>query len=339
MKKNDMDIKKRIREIVYSPDILREDFYSDKVRMVLFQKKNWKKELVKDKEVLETIRKHFPEADIKSTGINVNLIKLKNADFYIKTYGNRKTIDVKINIWSCSYYVSDIPNLIEYMKEIDRQMPEWEKEYANLISQNENEIKKVQRNSLFKGECNIDSILKCRIDLLLKDCRDNTQTGSMLKKNIEETNTSFKNIKMTIENDTVFIKALAANLYWSSYNCKEIKLEQLVQIDNMIPIWIEELKNWKLESEKHKKTTEIVKLSITTLITQKMTALGCEYKIKEFSNSISLYIKCKNNTSLKLSLPYDISVKAIKKRLGQIDEILEFIKFAPSHFQIMSGCD
>ena len=49
-------MKKRIREIVYSPDILREDFYSDKVRMVLFQKKNWKKELVKDKEVLEYYR-------------------------------------------------------------------------------------------------------------------------------------------------------------------------------------------------------------------------------------------------------------------------------------------
>ncbi len=319
-----MDIKKRIREIVYSPDILREDFYSDKVRMVLFQKKNWKKELVKDKEVLETIRKHFPEVEIKSTGINVHLIKLKNADFYIKVYGKRKTIDVKINRWSCSYYVSDIPNLIEYMKEIDSQMPEWEREFAQLLEQNENEIKKVEHKSVLYGT-EIRQILENRIKLRLMECRKNNTLPEIKK--------SFENIHVRTDDwcNALYINTMDQFEVW--FQSTEFNVELLEQIDKIMPAWIEELNQWNHEYEKLKKAKDLSKISITELIKQKMKQLGYEYNITPNMQSITLYIRLEKTRMFKLSLPYR-SIEVVNKRLDMLAEAVKAVNNIDNAFRI-----
>ncbi|MBR5982950.1 MAG: hypothetical protein IK025_04410 [Bacteroidales bacterium] len=131
-----MDIKELIKNIVSRPSGIQAAFYLEKIKSILswqIHDKNLKRLKVNDNDVIHTIKSHINEAIIIDFNYCVCLIKLKNVDFIISKSG-RRNIKTKGQI---EYYIDNIPNLVEYMKEIDRQMPEWEKEFANLMALHE----------------------------------------------------------------------------------------------------------------------------------------------------------------------------------------------------------
>lgn len=171
-----MDIENRIKEIAVSPRNIHKEFYDEKVKTLLAQQKqdpNIKEMQVNSITVFETIKEHFPEATITPFKYSERLIKLKNADFLVQ--GSRKYRFIALkkgDYWSSLYiYIYTIPNLIEYMKGIDRLMPEWEREFANLIATHSNDIMDKQRSWVLKGKRSVVSILEHRIELFLLECR------------------------------------------------------------------------------------------------------------------------------------------------------------------------
>ena len=139
-----MDIKEAIKNIVSRPFEIETAFYSKKIRSILsmhFQDKNLKRLKVTNKNVIDTIKSHIPEAIVSDFGYYYCLIKLENVDFLINKSGRKKYIRVKGKI---DYYIDSIPNLLEYMQDINRLMPEWEKEFSELLVQYANEIKEME---------------------------------------------------------------------------------------------------------------------------------------------------------------------------------------------------
>lgn len=318
-----MDIKDFVNYIVFLPERAWEAFYKEKTSMLLdWQKKSSLAKMdVKTENLIDTIKKFFPEATIYSKGSR-DYIKIKNVDFVIR---EPKTIGTK---GSYGFYIGYIPNLVEYMKEVDRLMPEWEKEFAELLEQYEDEIKELERKSFIEG-CSIANILENRIKLKLLNCRENTDATQLQGNALSEANLSLKNISVR----PYVIKLNAINDYWVWHRYEEIEVWRLEQIDKMIPIWIEECKQWEYEYEKQKKAQEIKSMSVSALIKQKMKQLGCEYYISTNQKTTSLYIRLEKSRMLKLSLP-DLAISTISRRIEMIEDAVKAINNIHNAFRI-----
>lgn len=328
-----MDIKEAIKNIVSRPTEIHNAFYQEKVKSIFSRQindKNLKRLEINDKDVIDTIKSHFPEAIFFESllidhRICNYLIKLKNVDFKINVYYKKrcKYIETKGLL---EYYTANIPNLIEYMKEIDRLMPEWEKEFAELLVQHENEIKKAERKSVLDGT-GIRRILENRIRLRLMEYRKN--------KTMSETEKSFENIHVQTgyHCNTLYVNAI--DQFEVFVQNTEFNSEQLEKIDKMIPAWLDELSQWNYEYEKLKKEKDLSKLSINALIKRKMTSLGCEYYIRENNKTITLFIKLEKTRMLKLSLPYK-SMGIIGERLDMIENTIKAINNIHNAFRIIN---
>lgn len=316
-----MDIENRIKEIAVSPRNIHKEFYDEKVKTLLAQQKqdpNIKELQLNSITVIETIKEHFPEATITERPYSYYrlLIKLKNADFLIQGLRAYKIIELKKNNYLpfvpeyifTSAHISTIPNFIEYMKEIDRLMPEWEKEFANMIAAHDNVIIDKQRNWVLKGKRSVDNILEYRIELFLLECRPTpNQTGNM----------SFENFHIKIYYTQILI--VVPNHCTVAFPNNGIDIEHFRQLDKLIPIWIDELYELNLEYKKLEKSKEVGELSVTALVKKKMKALGCEYYIKRNFKSMSLYIKVDQQCMRKFFLPYN-DIGLIRRRLDSIDD-------------------
>jgi len=310
-----MDIAERIKEFALYPQTIQRAFYDEKLEMLLEQH-------IKDTTITEmleyfskkTLEMSFPDATIKSNRFSGWLMKLKNADFYICITG-REILIKRNDFWS-PLRVYKIPNLIEYIKEIDRRMPEWEKEFADQIAALGNDIRDKQRSWVLKGKRSIDSILEYRIEMFLMECRDNIETGTTLNKTLSEANLSFENFSVIAKDDYISIRV--SKTCRKDFRNKEIGIERLRQLDKMISVWQKELDPWNVEYKRLEKTKDVGDLSVTALIKKKMKSLGCEYYIKRNFKSMSLYIKIDQECMTKLFLPYK-SFGLIRKRLDSID--------------------
>ena len=325
-----MDIEKHIKFITNFPNEIWRNFYRSKKSSVL-NNSYMPRMRVGGCDLINTIKQAFPEASIKEIGENTTLIKLKNADFTIGTFGMQKYIYTK-NV-APVIWIEEIHNLIEFMKEIDRQMPNWEADFADYMSQHEKEIETILQKSLSNGYSNTSDILKCRIQLMLLECRENTDTGVILQKTLENKQVSFRNIVIKPEKDLVFISIPEIQNCSESFRNKEINVVLLQKIDALVPQWIEEQMWWGLELEKQKKVIELSQLSIKTLIRQKMKVLGYEYKIKKNEKSISLFIKLEKSRMLKLSLP-DLAINTISRRIDMIEDAVKAINNIHDYFRI-----
>ena len=308
-----MDIENRIKEIAVSPRNIHKEFYDEKIKMLLAQQKldpNIKEMQVNCITAIETIAEHFPDATITTLSSYEHLVKLKNADFLIQGSRKYKYIYLKkINSWhSAQIHISTIPNLIEYMKEIDRLMPEWEKEFANLIAAHGNDIMDKQRNWVLKGKRSVDNILEYRIELFLLECRPTPN---------RTTNMSFENFHIKIQYAQILI--VVPNHCTVAFCNNGIDIEHFQQLDKLIPIWIDELYELNLEYKKLEKSKEVGELSVTALVKKKMKALGCEYYIKRNFKSMSLYIKVDQQCMRKFFLPYN-DIGLIRRRLDSIED-------------------
>ncbi len=311
-----MDIENRIKEIAVSPRNIHKEFYDEKVKTLLAQQKqdpNIKELQLNSITVIETIKEHFPEATITKLLNFERLIKLKNADFLIDGSAKNRVIALKKNDYNWSavrIFISTIPNLIEYMMEIDRLMPEWEKEFANMIAAYGNDIMDKQRNWVLKGKRTVDNILEYRIELSLLECRPTPNST---------TNMSFENFHIKIQYGQILI--VVPNHCTVDFYNNGIDIEHFRQLDKLIPIWIDELAELNLESKKLEKSKEVGELSVTALVKKKMKALGCEYYIKRNFKSMSFYIKVDQQCMTKLFLPYN-DIGLIRRRLDSIDDTL-----------------
>jgi len=310
-----MDIAERIKEFALHPQTIQRAFYDEKLEMLLEQhKKNTTITEILEYCCIKTLEKSFPDATIKSIRIYSLLMKLKNADFYIG-FGGREILIKRNDYWS-PLRVYKTPNIIEYIKLVDRMMPEWEKEFADMIVTLGNDIRDWQRNWVLKGKCSVDSILEYRIELFLMECRDNINAGTTLNKTLSEANLSFENFTVIAKNDYVSIRV--SKSCRKDFHNKEIGIEQLKQLDKILPIWQDELDQWNVEYKKLEKWKDVGDLSVTALVKKKMKLLGCEYYIKRNFKSMSLYIKIDKECMTKLFLPYK-SIGLIRKRLNSID--------------------
>jgi hypothetical protein len=165
--------------------------------------------------------------------------------------------------------------------------------------------------------------------LKLLDCRENTDATQLQGNALSEANLSLKNISVR----PYVIKLNAINDYWVWHRYKEIEVWRLEQIDKMIPIWIEECKQWEYEYEKQKKAQEIKSMSVSALIKQKMKQLGCEYYISTNQKTTSLYIRLEKSRMLKLSLP-DLAISTISRRIEMIEDAVKAINNIHNAFRI-----
>ena len=315
--------KQEQRHLMESFDILRWNFYTRRVEVIFERQKHDEKiPKVRCEDAIETIKSSFPEATIKERPDESQLVKLNNSDFNIF---NNSLISVKYIMGS--YTISEIPNLIEFMKEIDRETPKWDKDFVNYVTKLDSEIMK--RVSYSDSE--IDRILSYRIKLQLHECRQNTGTGLMLQKELDETKTTFSHISIkTWEHCFIINRPDQPNVYGLKFCYTEVGIEQLRQIDRIVPIWIEKLTN---ALAKKKKTEEINRLSVDALVRHKMKSLGCEYQIKMYEKSLLLYVRLGKERMIKLTVAKP-SVGTIKKKLETIEKIIKFTDEIPSSFRI-----
>ena len=319
-----MEIEKRIKEFALYPQDIQRAFYDEKLEMLLAQHNQ--KQTPDIKEMLtscnvETIESFFPDATIKKIGHYYDdlLVKLKNVDFHVSAHIKNKIVEIKKNIHWSPLYVDKIPNFIEYIKEVDRLMPEWEKEFADLRDTLGDKIKERQRNWVLKGKCSVARILEYRIESFLLENRENTGTGASLNKTLEEANISFENFSVIAKDNCIIIRV--SDNCMKKFYYKEIGVEQLKQLDKMLPVWNDELDGWSIENKKLEMSKEVGDLGVTALVKKKMKSLGCEYHIKRNFKSMSLYIKIDRTCVLKLFLPYD-SIDKIRNRLDSIDNVI-----------------
>lgn len=355
-----MDIENLINCIAHDADGIYRYFYQQKVAKIISQQtrdSELPRMKIKRSLLLDTIKSRFPEAAIKELNEWKDLIKLDNVDFKIHNFCKKIRISIKGHEDFYFYgaadrvgevFVDSVPNLIEYMKEIDSLMPEWEKEYANLISQHDSKISDALRVSLFSGECKLCDILKCRMELALAECRTDIGAGLKLRKILAESNASFEHIMVSTQNtpyriknfgrnyskdDMITIAVLAIDNCAMNFYDTEITIEKLAHIDRMMPIWIEECKQWEYENEKQKKAQEIKSMSVSALIKQKMKQLGCEYYISTNQKTTSLYIRLEKSRMLKLSLP-DLAISTISRRIEMIEDAVKAINNIHNAFRI-----
>ncbi len=305
-------------------DILRRNFYKRKLDVVFEQQQylNRSKINVRSVDIIDTIKNCFQKATIKERPDDGVLIKLDNSDFNIF---DNSLICTKYTMGT--YPINEIPNLIEYMRSINCQMPQWDKDFINYATNLDNEMMRMVSYS----DYDIDKILIYRIKLQLHECRINTYAGTILQKKLEDAKMSFSNISIKTGEHWFSINILERpNVYGLRFNYTEVGIDQLRQIDRFVPIWIEKLTN---TLAKKKKTEEINRLSVDAIVRQKMKSLGCEYQIKMYEKSLLLYVKLENERMIKLTVAKP-SVRNIQKKLEIIERIIKFTNDIPSSFRI-----
>ena len=306
-----------IKEFALFSQNIQRAFYDEKLEMLLVQQRqDTSIKEMQESCSIETIEKFFPDATIKPIKYHGHLVKLNNADFYIDGHIKSRIVEIKKNIHWSPLRVNTVPNFIEYIKEVDRRMPEWEIEFADLIATLVHDIRDRERNLVLKGKCSVDSILASRIELFFLECRENTEAGSTLSKALSEVNISFENFSVIANGDYVII--YVSDKCRKRFCNKDIGIERLKQLDKMLPVWQNELGQWNIEYKKLEKSKDVGDLSVTALVKEKMKSLGCEYYIKRNFKSMSLYIKIDRECMTKLLLPYK-SLVLIRKRLDSID--------------------
>lgn len=287
-----------------------------------------------DIKIVEAIKSHFPNATIHRWGKIYYLVKLKNADFYIQDYSNnRYGIFFK---GSVEIIYGSFQKMLGDMAEIDHLMPKWEKEFADILVQYKAKIDKAQRR--FEKELSFEYIINKRIENFMLEYRQSLNEISKLDKiagSIDLKNIKVINGYICYESTNPFsltsAVSLVKNQYFSYYHYRhcpygyyltDISLEQLQQIDKLIPLWTEEAKEIMYEKIKEKKSQEVCVLSIEALIKQKMKLLYCDYQIIENEKSLTLLIELKGIRTLKFCFRFYKKISTIINHLNRIEKIV-----------------
>ena len=310
-----------LQRIIWSYANTWTEFYKEKIDKIIEAQRQDSniEEMHIEKKFLEgTIKKHFPEAIIKGSADKKLLIKLNNVDFHIEECHKHDTLFID-RYYFISYPIEQIPNIIELMKEIDDMFPEWDKIFAGLTIRLEQELNAIHS---LQSNCSL-SLLLHKIRIVFLNCRRDFDTGSTLCKKLNEANISFSNITVDANNQTIVIQITykgSVSQFRLAYT--EISIEQLQHIDNMIPIWTEEI---KIERERYENIRDFSKHNYIIPIKEKMDSLGYEYCIAENKRTLTLYVKLEKSRKIKLSFSRCNSTGTILQRLEKIDETIKSI--------------
>lgn len=109
----------------------------------------------------------------------------------------------------------------------------------------------------------------------------------------------------------------------------EITNEWLEELDEKLPIWIEETNIQRKSCQKAVKIKTLEKNTVSILVENKMKELNCEYTLSEDTKNFKLKIKIKAKRFIEIDLPRN-NCKKIKEQLDKIQNAVEYINHIPA---------
>ncbi len=113
----------------------------------------------------------------------------------------------------------------------------------------------------------------------------------------------------------------------------EITNEWLEELDEKLPIWIEETNIQRKSCQKAVKIKTLEKNTVSILVENKMKELNCEYTLSEDTKNFKLKIKIKAKRFIEIDLPRN-NCKKIKEQLDEIQNAVEYINHIPAKVKI-----
>ena len=304
------------------------------------------------KKWVEEIRHNVPEVRIFEENRCV-VFRFKNT--YFESNGNY--VWKKGERWITEMDMQYIDDLVAVLREIDEQIPLWNAEFLDLVKQyrlqlTEMERKRWRNHNLFRDFYN-DWLLTKPKDLecekiifekmqtewqhLVTEERtaDRQQMdGSVLKLSMH--NFQITASKWTQSGSDYYTShwELNGNDYGRTTNV--ISLEDLYELDALIPQWKRQFDEIECENQKRAKVILVAQAGINALVEPKMKEFGWEYKLEKGDEQCTLAVKLQKKRQVKVSFQYFTLSETTGNIVGKSAQKIELHLREPIHIFVFS---
>ncbi|MCR4800433.1 MAG: hypothetical protein K5860_08010 [Bacteroidales bacterium] len=301
----------------------------------------------------EILRK-FPDAKLYYDE-NQNLkISLSNADFEI--WGRRLSFPE----FPYQLNIEGKYNVIDFMEQVNNLLPKWNTEFLQLCRENAKRIEEFELKRLMYGHNQniVQKYIRSKIDNL---CLMQRKDYAFYKK---ENSLQWRNKNLgKPEKKRNNYSAWSRGYYFFSLKNMSVKLQfyqrymsldingltlteeldlgyspMILQIDELLPQWLEEAACLKHEYEKKEKTEQIATNTSIIVVKNKMKEFGYEYHYNHTKRELEIKLEKKRKLVITLAIN---NMEKLKEKLNALPTYVEAINNVPMnyriHFQIVGN--
>ena len=304
-----------------------------------------------------TILHHFPNAKLFFDDKKIlRHIVLSNVAFSVHTIQTCKgKITSVYNPWLRNAWKNQY-DIIDCMRRFNEVMPEWESEFQRICRENERRITNFEKRRLMCGHKNIVSkYIDGKIDdiLAMETMNATEDVFNWFKKNGYKYEKQFvfrrDEWDLPLKGCIVLRNLLFQQGFPSIvvYDKKEwitrrdadfLSAENILQINEKIPKWIEDAKKLQLEYDKQEKMEQLAAKTTKILVAAKMKELGYEYMYYENDNTLKIKLQKRRKFVIRFPSTKIENVKALLNSLpSYVNAINNIPMYVRVHFQDVRG--
>lgn len=305
-----------------------------------------------------TILHHFPNAKLFFDDKKIlRHIVLSNVAFSVHTIQTCKGKITSVynpwlrNAWNNQY------DIIDCMRRINEAMPKWESEFQRICRENERRITNFEKRRLMCGhnENIVSKYIDGKIDdiLAMETMNATEDVFNWFKKNGYKYEKQFvfrrDEWDLPLKGCIVLRNLLFQQGFPSIvvYDKKEwitrrdadfLSAENILQINEKIPKWIEDAKKLQLEYDKQEKMEQLAAKTTKILVAAKMKELGYEYMYYENDNTLKIKLQKRRKFVIRFPSTKIENVKALLNSLpSYVDAINNIPMYVRVHYQDVRG--
>lgn len=314
-------------------------------------KNNKKIAIYRCKKMVKKIKNQFPEAELfYDEDKDLRLIRLQNADFlinysnsiipicdiYTKLLGTCRKFTIIQGIAYQRIIISR-NDIIDFMIKINKVLPVWQSEFKDFCKTYSPQIEKFELKRLMYG--NHPNIIEKYVNGKINDFL-------LMKRSIPSYYTLYKNhsrqwlinnIGQQLKNSnissySIFTLQISLPIKDAALFTLDFRyLPFVIQIDEQIPLWLEEARLLQHEYLKKKKQNKISENISDILINNTMKKMGYEYMYAEDTGILE--IRLKKTRTLELKIPV-LHPEKVKTMLEKIPLYIDSINNLPMNAKI-----
>ncbi len=335
--------------------MLKKEFFREKENTLYW---TGKKCSVKLDELPQKMKHYFPSATVQLEHGRWVTLHLPNVDVDV----NRRLCGEALLSFhnDCQYFYHfyrNISNPVDFLLEINNQMPVWREEFKQLCIKYAEAIKNRERKRIieaFKHGYGEREYLQYKIVDTLIFTRTHPNAPIGVIGSLKDILTTYIDMLKIQKAANVSVKIDMGNLelhfrredrgpwlvigyfldYKFDFGTKLLTKEMLQSINEQLPVWQSEAQQVRLDIQKIEKTEKIWQNSVRLLVKQLMKEMGWEYSmdLDQQSGNIFLVVKLQKKRMLKVNLP--LNLERAKRMLAELEGNVQALNNVPMYFRI-----
>ncbi len=252
---------------------------------------------------------------------------------------------------------------VEFLKEINDQMPAWNEEFELLCRQYADSIQQRERKrqqwcakdtsidldwfeKRYLQDKIADTLLMVRshpeavnhvIENLKSLLPQDTDIKSLLKSKDVSVDIKMEHLQLSIvkNEEASWVDGNFQN-YEFDFSEKSLTLEQLQLIDTQLPVWLQEAQELHYAVKKEEKAKQVGRNLISVLVNNQMREMDKEFQLTttdDRNGNLLLTVKLQKKRMLKVTLPAD-NLERAKQLLAALSTHMAAIDSVPMNFRI-----